>query len=612
MSSRTDLTRHDDWVIRWSIQDEVQPEMLGSAVSQKGTRSVNDTFAFFDGYLLDKETLRQTLNLPPATSEASIIEAAYRRWDLSLCTFLRGGFVFSVWDNQQHRLLVARDAIGLRPCFYFWNGRRCIISGSIDALLTQPEVSSQFNRAVVAEYLLGASTEPQKVETFYSQIKRIPPASFMSITRNELRVIRYYDPVPPGFDWANDGELAQFTPLLEQAIARCLSVGADSIALSGGFDSVGIAVLAAEQLKGKRLPHALSLRFNGVCDEGKIQIDVARALGIPQLVRTLEECLGGQVALAASLKMSKTSPGPVLSIWQAFYSALFRLAPANVRYLLMGTGGDDLLTVDPRYGADCLRSLHLGKLIAFVRNCQRTSPFSGAMVAKTVLWDNAIKAETTALLSRTIHRSSPKGHEWLRRQYHKRKTRVIYDPRLAKILEERRTRVGTTEPKSREGSYASAIRALLQSPVLMQELEQGFVWARAMGFTLLFPYFDQDLVGLMLRAHPEHLLTGGKAKAPLRRLVSERLPNVVLPSKKVDFSRQVQDLLRPHCEQEWQKMGRGKILYDLGVADTKLSDSIIKEYAAGRSDNHRMVWRLLSTEAWLRGRMERVNFTGTL
>jgi hypothetical protein len=366
--------------------------------------------------------------------------------------------------------------------------------------------------------------------------------------------------------------------------------------------------LAANQLKGKPLPYAVSLRFiDPICDEGPTQIDVARALGMPQLIRTLEESIDGRSVLDASLDLSEASPSPVVGVWQAFYTGLFGSAPPGLKHLLMGTGGDDLLTVDFRYGADCLATLQLGRLWRFLRNCQRTSPFPAARIARIVLWDGAIKPEARAMVSRMLERVSPRGKNWLRTRFGKFPRNLLVDDDLAATLDKRRMRAPRAERAAGEGSYAAAMRSLIQSPLLMHETEQGFAWAQRLGFTLLFPYLDQDLAGVLLRTHPEHLLAGGRAKAPLRRMVAERLPTVTLPSKKVDFSQMVHAMLRPRCEARWRKMGGPVVLADLRISNADALNSVIRDYARGRSQNSHMVWRILSTETWLRKRIAYIN-----
>ena len=115
-----------------------------------------------------------------------------------------------------------------------------------------------------------------------------------------------------------------------------------------------------------------------MCDEGPAQVEVARALGMPQLLRTLDETLDGQSIVGAALRLSAASPSPVLSPWQSVYTGLFHSASRlGLGRLLMGTGGDDLLNVDGTYAADRLAALDLAALWRFCRACQRTSPFRG-------------------------------------------------------------------------------------------------------------------------------------------------------------------------------------------------------------------------------------------
>src|SRR4029079_14681768 len=110
-----------------------------------------------------------------------------------------------------------------------------------------------------------------------------------------------------------------------------------------------------------------------------------------------------------------------------------------------------------------------------------------------------------------------------------------------------------------------------------------------------------------LRTHPEHLLAGGRAKAPLRRMVAEHLPGVTLPSKKIDFRHMVHDILRPRCGARWQKMGGPLALTDLRISNADALQSAIRDYATGHSQNSHLVWRILSTETWLRRRTAYIN-----
>ncbi len=600
------MSAEASWILRWHRRTGRRPSLHVTSNTLPKKLSVNDlgngSLTVFEGYLFEKQVLQERLRLSTSSSEAQILEAAYKLWGSDLFSELRGGFIAVLWDEREQRLLIGRDAIGLHPCFYWTDDSVLIVSSSLDQILGEPEVSQDFNIAVVAEHLLGSLPTHQRTETFYKDIARLRPAHHFSITREAMHINRYWDPVPPGFEWASQEDISGFEGLLERAVQRCLSVGADSIALSGGFDSVGIAVLAADQLKGETPLNAVSLQFvNTVCDESSTQIAVARVLGMPQVIQTLEQSVGGRSALDASLEMSSTSPSPVLSVWQSFYAGLFRSAGDGAGNILLGTGGDELLTVDLKYGADCLATLQFGELWRFLRACQRSSPFSPARVARVVLWDEAIKPEGRAIASNALEQWWPAGKAWLKSIQQRRQSQLI-EPDVMEVLLERRQRGRGIEMAPGERSYVAAMRNLPQAPILFHEFEQAYAWAHNLGFSLLYPYYDQDLVEVVLRFHPTQLIAGGKAKGPLRRMVGRRLPAVSLPTKKVDFAQMVHDLLRPRCKEKWQSMEGTKCLEDLGISKRSTLDAAIEDYASGRNDNAQLVWRILSTESWLRKR----------
>jgi asparagine synthetase B (glutamine-hydrolysing) len=396
-------------------------------------------------------------------------------------------------------------------------------------------------------------------------------------------------------------------------VRRCLSAGGDSVALSGGFDSVSVATLAAEQRRGQAPLHAVSLRFQGtVCDEGPAQVEVARALGMPQLLRTLDETLDGQSIVDAALRLSSASPSPVLSPWQSVYTGLFRSASRlGLARVLMGTGGDDLLNVDGSYAADRLAALDLVALWRFCRACQRTSPFRASRIARGVFWDHAALPELLRLGGRALRRVSPALLDRVRRRRHLRASPPWArpsNPDLATLLEQRRHSAATVELARGERSYVATIRTLAQAPLLLIERDQSYAWARSLGFTFLYPYFDRDLVDLTLRIPPHELISGGRHKAPLRRLIAARLPTVTMHAKKVDFIQALHDMLRPAGRSAWRSGGGPIMLAELGLIDVSRLDRFLEDYFDGRNASWLGVWLVLSTEAWLRARSD-VSFT---
>lgn len=596
----------DSWILRWDTLLDDKPTLfkLGNEASVQPDflEAESGTFVVFDGYLFSEGGSGRE----PSVSDAMRAASAYSKRGEDFLDGLRGGFTLTVWDHERRCLITGRDAMGLSPCFYHWDGRYFLVSSSLEAITAQPGVGRKVNRLAIAEYLQGYCSTSQREETFFQNVRRLPPAHRLILRQKSLSIVRYWDPVPPGFAWANEEEVSNFQPILERSVCRCLSVGADSLALSGGFDSVSLAILAAEQLQGASPLHAVSLRFDEtVCDEGETQIAVPRTLGMPQLLRTVRESLGGESFVAAALALSKSSPSPVLTMWQSMYTGLLRSASAlNLRRMLMGTGGDDLFNVDPSYGADLLATGHLRSLWRFFRAWQRTSPFPASLVAREVLWYGAARPELNRWIG-TIYKHIPSNiKDQLRKHRGKREILKPWiscqDSDLVSQLEHRRRTPIPVEMAPGERSYVRRIRYLPQAPLLLLELDQGIIWARNLGFTLLYPYFDRDLVELLLRIHPEYLIAGGHNKTPLRRLVAERLPSVPLRKKKVDFTQMDHELLVAQGREIWNRMRGAMMLSELGLVEADRLNPLMDDYFSGRNKNSFRTWIVLSTEEWLR------------
>jgi asparagine synthetase B (glutamine-hydrolysing) len=176
------------------------------------------------------------------------------------------------------------------------------------------------------------------------------------------------------------------------------------------------------------------------------------------------------------------------------------------------------------------------------------------------------------------------------------------DPHLLAALEQRLLKAAEIEPVPGGRAYVGAIRSLTQAPLLLLEQDQSHAWAARLGFRLLLPYFDRDLMELSLRIHPEHLVSGGRSKPLLRRLVAERLPSVPMRAKKVDFTRPFDAVLRRGGRRAWEALGGPSMLADLGIVGPDGLERWMNDYFEGGNTDSLRAWLVLSTEAWLRAR----------
>ena len=120
-------------------------------------RTRSGDLVVFDGYLFD----RSSHETDPAVSNAALVASAYGRRPDGLVQRLAGAFAVIIWDEARRHLVVGRDAMGLTPCFYWWNGRILLVAASLDAIIGaaggRGHVPSGRDRGVPAEPDLLAS-----------------------------------------------------------------------------------------------------------------------------------------------------------------------------------------------------------------------------------------------------------------------------------------------------------------------------------------------------------------------------------------------------------------------------------------------------------------------
>ena len=183
-------------------------------------------------------------------SDSETILHAWEEWGAAALDRFNGMWAFALWDGQARRLVLARDRLGIKPLYYWWDGRTLAFASEIKALLAHPAILVQPNGAAIADYF--AAMHPGGDHTWFTGIRRLLPGHTLTVDRDGLRIARYWDvPTeedPPGARRESD-YIDEIRALLESAVQLHLRsdvpVGAH---LSGGVDSSAIVGLISHAL----------------------------------------------------------------------------------------------------------------------------------------------------------------------------------------------------------------------------------------------------------------------------------------------------------------------------------------------------------------------------
>src|SRR5438477_13177898 len=70
-------------------------------------------------------------------TSAEIVAALYRRFGLAFAEHLRGSYAVAISDPDQRRLILSRDAVGIRPLYYAATDTEVLFASDIQSLHDQ-------------------------------------------------------------------------------------------------------------------------------------------------------------------------------------------------------------------------------------------------------------------------------------------------------------------------------------------------------------------------------------------------------------------------------------------------------------------------------------------
>ena len=547
--------------------------------------------AIVNGEIYNHAELRKELEARghrwATNSDSEVIVHAYEEHGLDCVRHLNGIFAFALWDDREKRLVAARDAFGVKPLYWWSDGRRVALASEIGALLAAGLVEPRVDRTALDHYL--ACRFVPSPRTLFEGVSKLPPASLLVVQENgSPRVTSWREAPGPTLDTTDDDELAaqlaeRFTDAVDRQMMSDVPYGAF---LSGGVDSAG--VVAAMKLRAEAAPTTFTIGFPGhgdVVDERRLAAESARIIGtehhetetretdfLSELARTMprleEPC--GIPSAPALLQLS-------------------RFAAEHVKVVLAGQGADEPHGGYGRHqAAALLRPLRLVPTAA-------ASP--AARLARAL--------PRAASARRLAHVLGGRGDE----------ERLL---RLVEITDaEARTalvgrgagQVGEAENErlttAREILGEVSDRGLLEQALHLDThmfLPDGILlcndkMSMAAGLELRVPFLDLELMRFVERIPATRRVRPRQPKRLHKRAMSRLLPPEIVNRPKHGFSTPYDDWLRASLGREVERRyAPGSALADL--IDPAAAARLVDEHRRGRADHKAVLYCLLELSEW--------------
>lgn len=209
----------------------------------------------YNGEVYNFKEIAAELNIRFRTScDTEVIIEAFSEWGVTFVKKLNGMFAIAIYDKQDDILYLFRDRMGIKPLFYFWDGKNFAFASELKALMKLDFVSNRkqiFKRAVNEFLYLGYIPSPH---TIYQGIYKFPSGHFARVKHGSLKIETYWkieDNIRQTLISDKDEAIAKFDSLITDSVKyRLISDVPFGSFLSGGTDSSLITAIA-QKLSGK-------------------------------------------------------------------------------------------------------------------------------------------------------------------------------------------------------------------------------------------------------------------------------------------------------------------------------------------------------------------------
>lgn len=205
-----------------------------------------------DGRLFNKEELLWELKRAghefDGESDTEVLLHSYGQWGEEMLWKVNGVFALMIVMEQQGKVFLARDRIGVKPLFYQQYRGGFLASSEIKTILSYPGNEAQLDATGAAEILLLGPGRMPASGVFYG-IKELEPGCCATFQGGNLRLRRYWRLTDRLHEEPFDETAEKVRFLVRDSVVRQMKADENvGTMLSGGLDSSVVSALCAQEM----------------------------------------------------------------------------------------------------------------------------------------------------------------------------------------------------------------------------------------------------------------------------------------------------------------------------------------------------------------------------
>lgn len=205
---------------------------------------------------------------------------------------LNGIFAFAIYDKKDNKIIIVNDRFGYRPLFYYQEKSKLIFASEVKSILQDKTIKKNIDWKAWADFIYMGTIYGDN--TFFKDIKALPPASMLTFQNKKLQIEEYWSPKAIKIDNHNNQDY--FTnkgkELILQSIKRqTKGLKSADCFLTGGFDSRCIVMAIKDQSPNLKLKTYTTLKEGDNTKDKIFAKKVANYLNYPNTFTPLPDNL---------------------------------------------------------------------------------------------------------------------------------------------------------------------------------------------------------------------------------------------------------------------------------------------------------------------------------
>jgi len=526
-----------------------------------------------------------------STSDTEVITEGLAVYGVSFFERFDGMFAIAAWHKPTQTLYLSRDRYGIKPLYYWLNGKTILFASEIKAFMAHPEFKVVLNHSALNEYFTFQNLFDY--QTLFDGVIMLPPANTVKVDTTNVKYIKHQSWW--NYDFSNTDETMSFEDakneterLLKKAVEKQMiaDVPVGSY-LSGGMDSGSLTAIASSHVKrlttftaGFDMSSVTGTEAN--FDErrdAELMANYFKTEHYEQVINAgdLAWSLPRVVYHLEDLRVGMSYPNYYIS----------RLASKFVKVCLQGTGGDELYGGYPWRYYRVFQSLdqrsffdnYYGFWQRLVSDEEKSNMFTSNVYSKIDVSEPRKIFERVFTFNKKLQYNTPEQHI--------------------------------------NNSLYFEIKTFLPGLLLV-----GDKLAMANGLEERFPFLDNDLVNFAQKIPVKHKLgnlqlmkqvnenaAGNKKKGyqefddgknVLRKAMMDFIPESIINRKKQGFSAPDESWYRGENADYVKELLLNKKTVSSEYINPKFVEKVIKEHIDQRINHRLLIWSLMNFEWWCR------------